>query len=161
MKQVSSLNKKGQILSFDLLIAITIFTLILVILISQVAYNTKRINEIREQNQMIEEANKLSEIFFSKGYPKNWDQNNVQILGLQTNNRIDWNKLKELENIGYQRSLFLLGSNYDYNLTLESGSLKWDFGKNPENASTIIKINRLGVLNSTLVSIRVLVFKYD
>jgi hypothetical protein len=151
--------KKGQVLSFDLLIAITIFTLVFSILVSQVNYNTKKINELKEQNKMIEEAYKISEIFFREGYPKNWDENNVDILGLQTNNRIDWNKLEKLKNLGYQKSLILLGASYDYNITLQSNTIKWSFGKSIENYSTIVKISRLGILNSSIVSIQVLVLK--
>jgi len=152
-------TKKGQVLSFDLLISITLFALILGILASQINYNTKKINEIREQNKMVGEAYKISDIFFREGYPKNWNETNVEILGLQTNNRIDWNKLKKLKNLGYQKSLVLLGANYDYNITIQSNAINWSFGKSIENYSTIVKINRLGILNSSIVHIQVMVLK--
>ncbi|HIE41204.1 MAG TPA: hypothetical protein EYP80_00915 [Candidatus Aenigmarchaeota archaeon] len=106
MKVVYSLSK-GQLLSLDLLISITIFTLILAILVSQISYNSKEIIELREQNKMLEESYRIGEIFFREGYPENWNESNVEIIGLATTNRIDWNKLKKLENLGYQRSLVL------------------------------------------------------
>ena len=151
--------KKGQVLSFDLLIAVTIFSLILAILVSQINRNTEKINELREQNKMIEEAYKISDIFFREGYPKNWNETNVEILGLQTNNRIDWNKLEKLKNLGYQKSLVLLGASYDYNITIQSNAINWTFGKSIENYSTIVKINRIGILNSSIVLIQIMVLK--
>ena len=154
-------TKKGQVLSFDLLVAIVIFSLVLAILVAQISYNSKEIDELRKQNEMIEEAYKISEIFFREGYPKDWNESNVEILGLETNGRIDWDKIKKLESLGYQKSLSLLGANYNYNITIESTTLNWNFGKNPENSTTITKINRLGILNSSLVSIQILVFDYE
>ena len=151
--------KKGQVLSFDLLIAVTIFSLILAILVSQINRNTEKINELREQNKMIEEAYKISDIFFREGYPRNWNETNVEILGLQTNNRIDWNKLEKLKNLSYQKSLVLLGASYDYNITIQSNAINWTFGKSIENYSTIVKINRIGILNSSIVLIQIMVLK--
>jgi len=159
MKVVYSLSK-GQLLSLDLLISITIFTLILAILVSQISYNSKEIIELREQNKMLEESYRIGEIFFREGYPENWNESNVEIIGLATTNRIDWNKLKKLENLGYQRSLVLLGLDYDYNITIQGNNINWSFGENPSNAKIITKIDRIGILNSTMVTIQVLVFKY-
>ncbi|MCK4730059.1 MAG: hypothetical protein KAT28_01965 [Candidatus Aenigmarchaeota archaeon] len=146
---------KGQIFSFDFLIACSIFILVLAILISHIGYNTMQLNELKEKRELTQSGYKLSEIFFMEGYPKNWNVSNVEIIGLQTNNRIDWNKLKELENLGYQKSLILLGLKYDYNLTIGN----YTFGKNPENASSAFIINRVGILNSSVVSIQAVIFK--
>ena len=118
--------------------------------------NSKELSEIREQNNIIHDSFQVSEIFFNEGSPKNWTNDTVEIIGLETNNRLDWNKIKKIENdISYQKSLVLMGLNYDYNLTIDN----WSFGKNPINASTIIKTNRIGILNGSLVSIQILVFK--
>ena len=154
MKQAFPLYK-GQIFSFDFLIACSIFILILAVLIGHIGYNTIQLNELKEKHELTRTGYKLSEIFFMEGYPKDWNSSNVKIIGLQTNNRIDWNKLKELENFGYQKSLILLGLNYDYNLTIGN----YSFGKNPENASSAFRINRVGILNSSIVPIQVIIFK--
>ncbi len=146
---------KGQIFSFDFLIACSIFILILAVLVSHIGYNAIQLKELKEKHELTKSGYKLSEIFFMDGYPKDWNSSNVKIIGLQTDNRIDWNKLKELENFGYQKSLILLGLNYDYNLTIGN----YTFGKNPENASSAFRINRVGILNSSVVPIQVIIFK--
>lgn len=164
MKQDYLLYKrlKGQALSFDFLIATAILFFIIAILLAQVTHNTKELNEIREKNELVEDAYKLSEIFFDEGYPKNWNSSNVIILGMETNNRIDWQKLKNLEEIGYQKSLILLGLKNDYNFTIFKGnSTFYSFGKNTENASSIVKVDRVSILNNSIVSIQVLVFDYE
>jgi hypothetical protein len=153
---------KGQALSFDFLIACTIFILVIAILLTQVGYNTKELNEIRDKNELIDETHKLSEIFFDEGYPKNWNSSNVVVIGLETDNRISWSKLKSLEEIGYQKSLVLLGLKNDYNITIfENNSTFYSFGKNIENASSIVRVDRVGILNNSIVSVQVLVFDYD
>jgi len=153
---------KGQALSFDFLISAAIFILILAILLTQIGNNAKELNEIREKNELIKEAYKLSEIFFNKGYPENWNSTNVKIIGLQKDNRIDWNKLKSLEKIGYQKSLILLGLKNDYNFTIFNDTTPiYSFGKNTENASSIMKVDRISILNGSIVSIQILVFNYD
>ena len=154
MKRVFHLCK-GQIFSFDFLIACSIFILILAVLVSHIGYNAIQLKELKEKHELTKSGYKLSEIFFMEGYPKDWNSSNVKIIGLQTDNRIDWNKLKELENFGYQKSLILLGLNYDYNLTIGN----YTFGKNPENASSAFRINRVGILNSSVVPIQVIIFK--
>ncbi len=150
---------RGQVFSFDFLIASAIFLFVVALLLTQVGHNTKELNEIREKNEIIEEAYKLSEIFFSEGYPKNWNSSNVQIIGLKTDNRINFEKLESFEEIGYQKSLVLLGLKNDYNLTISNNLTKWSFGKNPENASSITKVDRISILNSSIVYIQVLIFK--
>ncbi len=153
---------KAQALSFDFLIATTLFILITAILLAQVGHNTKELNEIRDKNELIDETYKLSEIFFDEGYPKNWNSSNVAVIGLEANNRISWSKLKSLEEIGYQKSLVLLGLKNDYNITIfEDNSALYSFGKNIENASSIVKVDRVGILNNSIVSLRVLLFNYE
>ncbi len=163
MKQgcTSTNHLKGQVLSFDLLVAIVIFSLVLAMLISQISYSSKEIDETRKQNEMMEASYKVSEVFFREGYPNDWNESNVEILGLEDDGRMSWDKLQELENMGYQKSLSLLGLNYNYNITIESSTLDWTFGKNPENSTNLIKINRLSILNSSFVSIQVMVFDYE
>ena len=153
---------KGQALSFDFLVSAAIFILILTILLTQVGNSAKELSEIREKNELIKEAYKLSEIFFNKGYPENWNSTNVKIIGLQKDNRIDWNKLKSLEKIGYQKSLILLGLKNDYNITIFNDTTPiYSFGKNTEKTSSIIKVDRISILNGSIVSIQILVFNYD
>ena len=126
----------------------------------QVGYNTKELSEIEERNELVEETRKLSEIFFEEGYPENWNSTNVAIIGIKTDNRMDWNKLESLKEMGYQKSLVLLGLNLDYNMTIfNKTDSVWGFGKSPENASSVVKINRIGILNSSIVYIQILVFK--
>ena len=152
---------KGQALSFDLLMAVVIFSFALAILVTQISYQSREIDEVRKQNEMIEASYEVSEIFFREGYPKDWNESNVEILGLEKNNRISWDKLQKLESLGYQKSLALIGLDYDYNITIDGENLHWSFGRSPENSTTLVKTDRLGILNSSLVSVRIMIFNYE
>ncbi len=153
---------KGQALSFDFLLATTISIFVVSLLLIQIGNNAKELDELREKNELNKDAYKLSEIFFNKGYPENWNSTNVKIIGVESNNRIDWNKLKSLEKIGYQKSLILLGLKNDYNITIFNDTTPiYSFGKNTENASSIMKVDRISILNDSIVSIQILVFNYE
>ncbi|OYT42702.1 MAG: hypothetical protein B6U88_02925 [Candidatus Aenigmarchaeota archaeon ex4484_56] len=160
MRVEFSLTRKGQIFSFDFIVAFSIFVLLLTIFTVQVGQYIIHSSEIKERQDMDNEAYEISDVFFREGVPSNWTDSNVKIIGLESNERISWDKIKKFENLGYQKTLILLGSKYDYNLQIfNKSSVIWEFGKNPENYSSIAKIVRISILNNTIISIQVLIFK--
>jgi len=153
--------KKGQILSFDFLFACSVFLLIGAVLAVQAGHSIKETQESREKSLLLKDTEKLSEIFFSEGLPKNWTYDNVQILGLQEEGRISFGKLGNFSRIPYQETLIRLGMSKDYNISiLSSGTEIFSFGASYGNSSSLVKRDRICVLeNGTLVITRVFVFE--
>lgn len=161
MNPVYFLNKsKGQSFSFDFLIACGAFLFFMAIIVAQIGQNSKEMSEAKEKNDLIEEAYTISEIFFSEGYPSNWEESNVYILGLESEGRLNYQKLEKFKSMDYQKSLILLGVKNDYNITVfDNQSAIYTIGKSTsENTSSIVRVDRIGILNGTLVSIQILVF---
>jgi hypothetical protein len=158
---ISAKPARGQMLSFDVLIASALLVIILAVLVAKVGYSIKDSQELTEKTSMISDCDKLSNIFFEEGLPKNWTRENVQIIGLESSGRINLTKLSSFNQTSfYQNSLILLGISSDYNITIYSSGYNASFGIPYENATSIVKKDRIGVLeNGSLVTIRILTFR--
>jgi hypothetical protein len=158
---ISDKISKGQVLSFDVMIASALLVIVLAVILTQVGYSVKGYQEFKEKSAIMNDLDKLSGIFFDEGFPKNWTSENVRTIGFEKNGRIDMDKLSNFTNISYSKNLILLGLNSDYNITLyHEGNPIYSFGKSYENATSIFKKERISVLeNGSLVTIRVLVFR--
>lgn len=76
---------------------------------------------------IISDAKTVASTLTSKGYPDNWNSNNVVRVGFtDNNNRIDNAKFSEFNEINYNKSKKLLGTIYDYFLYFvnESGDVQ-------------------------------------
>jgi hypothetical protein len=152
---------RGQALSFDFLIACSIFLIMVGILLAKVGYEMKDAQEVNSKNAIISEADTISGIFFQEGIPKDWTNETVQVIGLRSGGRISAQKLQEFSNIPYFRSISLLGIKNGYNITVSgsSGEL-FSFGSSYEGAKSLIKADRIGVLeNGTIVTISSYIFE--
>jgi len=151
----------GQMLSFDFMIATALLLLVLTVILIRVGYDYKGTEEFKSKNLLMQDADAVSGMFFSEGFPDNWTTETVQALGLEENGRIDINKLGYFNQTPYLKTISLLGIKSDYNITILSGpSQLYSFGTSYSAAKSIVKKDRIGVLeNGTIVSIRVLVFE--
>jgi len=152
---------KGQVLSFDFMVASILLFMVLAFLAVHAGHELKSTQESREKEELIAAAERASNSFFSEGYPKNWTLETVETLGLESNGRLSAGKLEYFNQTSYSKAIGLLGTDSDFNITLMSGQNElMSFGKSYEGATTIVKRERLGVLeNGTLVNIRILVFE--
>jgi hypothetical protein len=152
---------RGQMFSFDFMIASSLLLLVVAVLTIQVGYELKETQEASGKGVLMKDADRLSGIFFDEGYPKDWTNETVQAIGLQSNGRISLQKLSYLGQAPYSGIIALAGLSSDYNITITSGSNElFNFGAPYINASSIVKKERFGVLeNGTIVVIEVLVFE--
>jgi hypothetical protein len=113
-------------------------------------------------NEMIEKAYRASEVWYREGIPTHWDSNNVVDLGLMNDNRYNQTKMNFMKNnIGYDKTKIMLGlSGYEYNFTIfdTEGNNIFSFGNNPSNPSNLLKIERIGILQSSIVTLEVMVW---
>jgi len=158
---------KAQALSFDFIIAASIFLLVIGIIYIYWIYSSIQIEETKNINEMTDKAFTASQVWFREGTPKYWDPNNVIDLGLENNKRFNQTKINFLNksinpsNIGYSKTKTMIGlEGYEYFFKIynTTNDTLFNFGLYPSNAVNIVKTKRIGILNSSIVILEVLVW---
>jgi len=158
-------TKKAQAWGVDLIVASIIF------IIGILSFYLYAINTPQELKTTIEKLSYQGDVIanslLSEGYPQNWDEENVLILGILSENKINKTKLERFYNItlnNYEKTKFLFNTNYNYyvkfqeNITINSNSIN-GIGKSSENAADIIKVSRIIVYNDKPSTLEIEVWK--
>jgi len=108
----TKLKIKGQVFSVDIIIAVIIFTAAILI------YYKAMINFSEDDSELFDsiimDVKSISDSLMSEGNPANWSKENINTLGLHTNQRINKTKLRYFAGIPYKDTKNLLGTKYDY-----------------------------------------------
>ncbi len=145
MKKIFS---KGQVSSYDVLIALIIFLLMFVVLRQLPMSNLAvAIDDFTYSEMRIYSGQAFDSILKTNGYPIDWDVNNVEIIGLaQRANIIDEEKVIQFLQLDYNNAKEALALNkYDFNLSINSveDSKEFSFGVNVPSDKEIIVIERV------------------
>jgi hypothetical protein len=122
-------SNKAQTISFDLLIAVFIFSIILVLIMIKLNYYNETLFEKAEYRDMMLRAFEISEALVkTSGKPTGWDSTNVVFLGLASDDRkISKEKAEEFCNISETRIRSMLDLSYYFyfnlNGTITCGSI--------------------------------------
>jgi len=156
------MSVKGQIFSFDFLLASSIFLLTMGILFVYWTYTNIQIQETIGMNEMIDKAYKATEVWFREGIPTYWNSSNVIDLGLENNHRFNQTKMGTMKTeIGYDKTKVMVGlSGYDYNFTVYdmNNDTVFSSGLNPSNPTNLLKIKRIGIYEDSIVTLEVMVW---
>jgi len=161
------MSHKAQALSFDFIIAASIFLLVIGIIYIYWIYSSVQIDETRNINEMTKRAFTSSEVWFREGTPEYWDPNDVIDLGMENNKRFNQTKIDYLNksidptNIGYDKTKTMIGlGGYEYFFRISNSTddTLFNFGLYPNEAKNIVKVKRIGLLNGSIVVLEVLVW---
>jgi len=156
------MSAKGQVFSFDFLLASSIFLLTVGILITYWVYTNIQIEETREINEMIYKSYKASDVWFREGMPIYWNSDNVIELGLENNHRFNETKMNMTKiEIGYDRTKTMIGlDGYEYNFTVYNmtNDTVFSFGFPLSNPQNLVKIKRFGIYEGSIVSLEIMVW---
>ena len=156
------MSAKGQIFSFDFLLASSIFLLSIGLLFLYWTYTNIQIEETIQLNEMVDNVYKASEVWYREGVPSYWNSNNVIDLGLVNNHRFNHSKMNSIKTeIGYDKTKVMIGlSGYDYNFTVRDtdNNTVFSFGMNPSNPTNLVKMDRIGIYNASIVTLEVMVW---
>ena len=157
------MSVKGQMFSFDFLLASSIFLLTVGMLFTYWAYTNIQIEETREINEMIYKAYTASEVWFREGMPKYWNSTNVIELGMQNDHRINQTKIDRMKmELGYEKTKTMVGlGGYDYNFSIYNNTkhLIWSAGQPVStSAQDVINVKRISILNGSIVTLHVTVW---
>ncbi|MBU2634332.1 MAG: hypothetical protein KJ674_03735 [Nanoarchaeota archaeon] len=158
---MSSISTKSQLWSIDFLLGTFIFILMMVFLYSYVT------NLSQTDNNLIRDSEVISNSLLSEGYPQNWDEDNVNKIGLFSNKKLSETKLNNFSQLDYEetKSLFKIFNDYyiyfvDENNEVfvieniqgvgKSGVNSTNI-KEVENPKNIVKTDRIIVYNNTIL----------
>jgi len=140
-------RKTGQISLYDVMAALFVFILIFVTMRGIWIGNVVSAEDTQSNSEMrLKAAQAINSIIKIRGFPKDWDSGNVQLIGLAKRaNVLSEEKLAEFAAMEYgqARGLLLLG-NYDFNLSIEAfdPANNVSIGKPLDGNSTIVSLNR-------------------
>ncbi len=121
-------------------------------------YSLNQPSQAKENLEILSyDAKIVADSLLSKGYPEDWSTNNVEVLGLTTDNKINQTKLENIYSMiyiqnNYTKTKNLLNTQYDYyffldqNMTISSTSIE-GIGKpgttrQNVNARDLVRITR-------------------
>jgi hypothetical protein len=159
-------TKKSQVWSLDLMVAIFIF-LGALLLFYRYTLNAGSLGE-EERDSLLLDAKLISSYLVSTGYPELWSESNVSLIGLSDGDMrlIGW-KVEQFSDIAladYTNSRRLLSAMHNYYVSFEDkdgNPLKISgiegIGKNftSENPSSLIKVERFLIYNSSIIKMKV------
>jgi len=152
---------KAQLFSTDFMFAITLFIFAISLVFLLWNYVTSSLNQQKEIEKMYQTCLYASEIWVKEGYPIYWSPNDVKVLGMVNDNRINSTKLYYLSQIGYEnvsKLLNVLPNKLYFKVFNETHTL-FEFGVAPHNAKNVMKVTHLAILNSSLVRIETMVWR--
>jgi len=144
------MKKRGQAWAFDLMIATIIFISgIFAFYLYSLNYQTEAQETL---DSLFYEGNSVAEDLLSEGFPNNWNEGNVQRIGLTSFGKINETKLEKFYNLSLNSSqitsILKLNNYYYVNLSdtlLINEQIIDGIGNIPNNPENIIKISRLTI----------------
>ena len=148
---------KGQATAMDLVLALTVF--VLVILLFEVTWlGTVRRSDASELDMSMRLQHIAGALFESPGQPQDWNPSNVRVIGVadERNVAMDWklSMFMTLVEENYSEAKALLGTGpYELygSLGFADGTWLCDFGRKPEGAERIAVVRKAFVLRGSPV----------
>lgn len=166
-------NRKSQIFSLDMLIAMLAFVVILTSSIMIWDYSIETISSKERRNELeLASIHVLSSLIETTGIPSNWNdlplkdfnETNIHAIGLVKNSplglnykgpwEIDLKKINYLNSSTYNKTKKILGlEGYNFNLTIKKYDgnnfvFNYSVGGNISNATEVISLTRYALLDS-------------
>ncbi|MBW2992660.1 hypothetical protein KY345_05580 [Candidatus Woesearchaeota archaeon] len=148
-------SRKCQVWYTDFIVAVLIFAIALVIYFEYVNNLSKE--EESQLDEMLMSAKLVSNNLMSSGYPDDWNQSNVEIIGVLDNKRVNQTKIEQFYNMSHDTTKFELGitDNYYFYLQDQDGQRISIGGKNstglePDNPVKLVKIDRVTIYNNSI-----------
>ena len=142
------MDKRGQISTYDIVVALFIFVLVFATMRGIWISNVQKAETEQEYNIMkLKAMQAIESMVKTKGYPKNWDGSNVELLGLaRKQNVLSESKVMQFAAMDYSTAKdLLLIANYDFNFSLHSAEPtdSVSVGMPLDSNSTVISIKRV------------------
>ena len=119
------MNKKSQVSTIDILVAVSIFAIVFTIIMINWNNYSVKLSDKLEYELIFSQAIEITDgLIKTPGAPTNWNRTNVELIGLASPARkVSEEKVKEFCNITYSETKKLFNLLYDYNFLIESVNL--------------------------------------
>ncbi len=158
-------NKKAQIWYTDFMVGVLIFVIVIV-LYYEYANNLNQ-DPDKLTSDLIMDAKSITSSLITEGYPTNWNQSNVQMIGLTDGNqRLVQEKIDVLAGMDYGEMKTKLRTSYEYYLFLEdfNGTRillggEEGVGLNSTDSKNLVSLTRVVIYDSRLIRMVVQVWQ--
>jgi len=144
-------GKKGQVWYIDFMVGLLI--LITAVIIYYQFQGTFTDESESEWQEMIIDAKAITSSLISSGYPSDWTNDTVDLIGLTDGNyRINSTKVMMFQNMSYKRAKNLLNTRFNFYFFLESenGTRFYDTGLNATDSDFLVQTTRFVIYNSSM-----------
>jgi len=146
-----SFGKKGHVCYIDFMVGLLIMIISLLIYYQYEGNLTD--NSDSEWQEMIIDSKAISSSLISAGYPLNWTNETVDIIGLTDGNyRINSTKVMLFQNISFKRAKALLKTRFNFYFFLQNseGTNFFNAGINATNHTFLVQTARFVIYNSSI-----------
>jgi hypothetical protein len=156
------MDRKGQVSSVDILVAILLFLTAFFVLrgiwLNNLTVSAEKIDYM-EQNYSAQQAAMV--LLQTEGYPSNWNKDNVSIAGIAAKPYvIDSEKLTEFCQIPHASAINALGlGKFDFYFSFDSDTLDVSCGSAAPANVSVVRINRQVVYEGGEALVELSVFK--
>lgn len=154
---------KGQFFSIDLFIALSIFLLVIIIIMDVWGNVRERRSSFEQIASMQMLTHDIADnLIRSEGDPPNWTSQNVKSVGLAKEDHVlSESKLKNFTEMDYNDLRQIFGINCEFyfkitgldNVIISINDNEVTQGREPANATDLISVKRLALLNQTPVKV--------
>ena len=156
------MKKKAQAWGFDVMVAVMVF-FTGIVTFYLFALNYEQANP-KNSAELKHDARIMADNLLSEGIPESWNISTVSTIGITKDNKIDQQKLENLYTLSqteYLSSRGLLHTRFDYFITLSEpiiiqGSNVDGIGKEPINASSVVRVTRFTIYQDKPVTMYVI-----
>ena len=155
-------NKRAQIWGFDLMIAMVIFISgILAFYIYSINYPSEGQDKI---DSLSYEGEIIGENLLTSGYPSNWSDDNVAVIGIVDENRINATKLEQFYNLandpnGYNLSRAIFNTKYEYFINFSKEIGFNGIGLEFSNPVNLVRIPRITIYKNQTITMNIYIWE--
>ena len=143
----------GQVLTSDFVLSLIIFFVIFEFTFTIWNMAQSKTMHLEAERRMQEKTAFMTETLIkSQGYPANWNEDNVILIGLSDENFIIQDeKVEEFQSMDYEKIKNIFGiEDYDLNVTISTETAYYTIGRDiDDDALIIVPIRRIILLNSS------------
>jgi hypothetical protein len=157
-------NRKAQVWYADFIVSVLIF-MIAIIIYFEFVNNLSR-EEESDLEAMVMSAKAVSNNLMSEGYPSDWNQSNAAIVGIVDDERINSTKAERFYNMSHDSTKIKFGILDNYYVYLQDrNGQKINFsgkdyaGKEPENPTKLVKIDRIVIYGNDIIKMVVQIWR--
>ncbi len=159
------MSKRAQSWGFDLLIGASIF--LTGVLFFYVYVYSLSGGQVSKLDTFTNDGNKVANALLSSGSPENWNEGNVQKIGILSDGKINDTKLQEFYSFSisnYEKTKVLFNVNFDYYISfndpIDAGNGQvLGIGREPVNPENLIKVTRVVIYNEKPETLNVIIWE--